>query len=165
MLPVRSGKVVAACTWAVVSCGVAQAAPRDVQIRSIDLGAGIIELYNFGVQNQLLNGWQFCTHDDNQIRIYTGISAMNGMTIEAGTSLFVHFNNDAPPGNSDHVNRSQLGLFAMPLDAGPYSMQIYSFGDFDNGNNIADHLQWSVGGVDNLSADERSEEADRKSVV
>ncbi len=139
------------------------ASPRDVQIRSIDLSAGVIELFNFGAVDADLSGWRFCTHDEAVIRRYTGSSSLNGITLPAGGSLFIHTLNDADePGE---INVALLGAFALPVDgddpADAYAIQIYfppvSFG---NGNTIADHAQFSFGGVDNLTADERSDEAE-----
>ncbi len=135
------------------------AAERDIQIRSIDLQNAVIELFNFGTTDESLDRWQFCTQDDNQTRVYSSFSGLNGVTIEAGTSFFIHFNNDAP-GGPDSRNASQVGRFAGPLDTGPYGMSLYFPPvSFSNGNRIADHLQWSEGGVDNDRADERSDEA------
>lgn len=137
----------------------ATAAERDIQIRSIDLQNAVIELFNFGTTDESLDRWQFCTQDDNQTRVYSSFSGLNGVTIEAGTSFFIHFNNDAP-GGPDSRNASQVGRFAGPLDTGPYGMSLYFPPvSFSNGNRIADHLQWSEGGVDNDRADERSDEA------
>ncbi len=141
------------------AAGPAAGAPRDVQIRSIDLQSSVVELFNFGDTDQPLAGYQFCTADENEIFQYSLAAGLYGFTIEARTSLFVHFNNDAP-GGPDTVNRSALGAFALPLDAGPYGMQLYFPPvNFFDGSTIADHLQWSVGGVDDATADERSDEA------
>lgn len=59
-------------------------------IRSIDTGALVLELHNFGSANELLSGFRFCSHDDNQFRVYSDSTGLNGVTIEAGTSLFLH---------------------------------------------------------------------------
>jgi len=144
-------------------CGLAAssaaAAPRDVQIRSIHFATGVIELHNYGAASEALSGWSFCTHDENQIRLYTNPGGFSGVVVAPGASLFVHFANDAPP-LPEHVNRSSLGLFATPLDNGAYSMQLYFAPvNFEDGNTIADHLQWSPGGADHTVADERSDEA------
>ncbi len=151
--------IILATTFTLASAGL-YAAERDVQIRSVDLDAGVIELHNFGTTDEDLTGYRFCTHDEDQIRQYSAAVGFTGVTIEAGTSLFVHFNNDAP-GGTDTIDRSTLGgVFAMPLDQGPYGMGLYfppvMFGD---GNTIADHLQWSIDAVHDASADERSDEA------
>ena len=135
-------------------------APRDVQFRTIDIEAGTIELFNFGTSAEDLSGWRFCTHDENEVRRYSPRSGLNGISLGPGESLVIHFNDDAPAqGNA--LNVSSLGGFAGPLDGGPYAIQLYfppvSFG---NGNAIADHVQWSMGGTDNSSADERSDEAE-----
>lgn len=141
--------------------GTAVAAPRDVMIRSIDTVNRILELHNFGSGTEDLSGYQFCSHDENQVRQYSSTTGLNGTSIEAGTSIFVHFNNDAP-GDPDHLNLSSLGgSFAGPLDNGPFAISLYfppvSFG---NGGTMASHLQWSINGADNGNADERSDEAE-----
>ena len=140
-----------------------QAADRDIQFRTIDFTSGTIELFNFGGSSVDLSGWRLCTHDEDQIRRYTSPAALNGVSIAAGESLIIHTNNDAAAANA--INVSSLGNFAGPFDQGSFGMQIYfdpvSFG---NGNQIADHIQWSLGGVDNTTADERSDEAENGGV-
>ncbi|MEO0972441.1 MAG: hypothetical protein AAFX85_05040 [Pseudomonadota bacterium] len=139
----------------------AWAAPRDVQIRSVNFDTGVVELFSFGAADEVLDGYRFCTHDEDQVRRYSSTGGLNGFTIEAGTSFFIHFNNDAP-GDSDSTNISDIaGNFATPLDAGAYGLQIYFPPvQFGNGNQIADHLQWSIDGLDDPSADDRSDEAE-----
>ena len=145
----------------ILAAGTSFAAPRDVVFRSIDFDTNIIELFNSGATDEDLSGWRFCSHDEDQVRVYSSGAGLNGVTIEAGTSLFVHVNNDAPGGDTDRVNASTVGALASPLDNDSWSIQIYfppvSFG---NGNTIADHLQWSIDGIDNTTADERSDEAE-----
>ena len=132
---------------------------RFVQIRSIDFVNGILEIHNFGAVDESLAGWRFCSHDEDQDRRYSAATGFNGMTLIAGESLFIHYNNDASlPGE---INRSAIGgNFALPLDTdGSYAIQFYFLTPFGNGNNIADHVQVSVFGADDVSADERSDEA------
>jgi len=146
----------------------AHAGERDVQIRSIDFETGVIELFNCGSADIDMSQWRFCTHDEDEFRRYTAETGLVGFTIELASSFFVHTNNDAP-GGSDSVNVSALGgVFATPMDApGAFGMGLYfpdadgvvGFPDFGNGAQIADHIQWSEGGGDDLSADERSDEA------
>lgn len=133
-------------------------APRDIQIRSVDFTTAIIELKNYGPGTIDLSGWQFCSHDVDQIRRYSSAGGLNGISIDSGQSFFIHFNNDAPGGNS--INRSTVGSFALPLTRNLYAIGLYfSPVSFINGNTIADHLQWSRGGTDNNTDDERSDEA------
>ena len=84
------------------------------------------------------------------------------MTLESQESLYIHVNNDADPANPQQINISSLGgSFATPLDAaGAYGAQIYVNSSFGSGASIADHLQFSIDGVDNTSADDRSDEAE-----
>lgn len=124
---------------------------RDVQFVSVDFVTGVIELFNFGPVDIPLDGWRFCSHDFSAGLRYTSSSGLNGVTIEAGTSLFVHFNNDAPGADPDRINRSSLGSFATPLDSDAYGIQIYypnasNFVSFGDGSLIADHVQWNISG-------------------
>jgi hypothetical protein len=144
-----AASIVAATAWA---------APRDVQIVDVDFEDLVLELHNFGSAAQSLSGWQFCSHDENQTRRYSSSSGLNGVSIDAGASLFIHFANDAPA-LFDHMDRPS-GSFALPLDRGPYAIGLYFPPvNFGNGVTIADHVQWSIGGADNNTADERSDEA------
>ena len=145
--------VLAACA----SAHDAGAAARDVQIVGIDFETQVVELRNFGTQSESLSGWRFCTHDENEIRRYTSASGLNGVTIASQASLFVHFLDDAPA-EAGRINRPG-GLTAAPLDRGPYGLGLYVNSVFGVGSNIADHVQWSVDGVDDTVADERSDEA------
>ncbi|MFP6876437.1 MAG: hypothetical protein VCA37_06385 [Roseibacillus sp.] len=120
----------------------------------------VVEMHNYGTTSQSLAGWRFCTHDENQIRRYSSTTGLNAVSIAAGESLFIHYPNDAPGGDPAHLNRSTLGNFATPLDSDASGIQIYFRPPFGAGANIADHLQWSIDGIDDLSADERSDEAE-----
>lgn len=135
------------------------AAPRDVQIREIDFTRNTIELKNFGATSEPLSGWRLCTHDANQVRQYTSTLGFDGLKIAAGASLFIHVNNDAQA--IDEIDLSSLGGgFAFPFDSAVYAIGVYFTTPFDNGANLADHLQWSIGGADDETADDRSDEAE-----
>jgi len=128
---------------------------RKVQIRTIDLVNQTVEVHNFGSVDQPLDGWRFCTHDESVERRYSSAAGFNGVTLAAGESLFVMYNNDASAFNE--FNASALGSFAQPLDAqGAYAIQFYFQTSFGVGANIADFLQFSLDGVDNSTADARS---------
>jgi len=135
---------------------------RFVQIRSIDLSSSVLELFNSGTDSQSLAGWRFCTHDENEVRRYSSTAGLNSFTLAGGESLFVHFNNDADPADAQAVNVSTIGgNFAQPMDAvGAYGAQIYFQTPFGLGGNIADSLQFSLDGLDDATADERSDEAE-----
>lgn len=128
---------------------------RNVQIRTIDLVNQTVEVRNFGTTDQPLDGWRLCTHDESEERRYSSTAAFNGVVLSAGESIFVMYNNDASAANE--FNISALGSFALPLDAeGAYGIQFYFQTPFGVGANIADHLQFSLGGLDDSSADARS---------
>ena len=130
-------------------------AERAIQIRTIDFANQTIEVRNFGTTDQPLDGWRFCTHDESEERRYGSGTGLNGVVLAAGESLFVMYNNDASAANE--FNISSLGNFALPLDVeGAYSIQFYFQTPFGSGANIADHLQFSLGGLDNSIADTRS---------
>ncbi len=142
-------------------------APRDVQFRSINLAQQIVELHNFGVNEEPLDGWRFCTHDEDQARRYSSPGGLNGFELAPGESLFVHFANDAPA-EEGHVDIDVLGgdfVFALPLDSGGYGMQIYfpptNFGD---GQQIADYVQWGIDGAGSPSAATRAGAAEQGGV-
>ena len=84
-------------------------AERHVQFRSVNFQTGVIELFNFDSADIDLSGWRLCSHDFDERRRYTSPVGLSGVTIEAGTSLFVHLNDDAPAGDADAINRSALG--------------------------------------------------------
>ncbi|MEM1424699.1 MAG: hypothetical protein AAGH64_11950, partial [Planctomycetota bacterium] len=138
---------------------------RGVQVRSVDFTTGVIELFNFNSLDADLSRWRFCTHDFNEQRRYTSASGLDGNTVEAQTPFFIHFNNDAPAGDPDRINRSDLGgAFASPLDTDAYAVQLF-FPDangnvsFGNSSLIADHLQWNTDGAGAGSAEARTAQA------
>ena len=153
---------------ACVSTGNQQAngqSERQIQIRSVDFAGGIIEVHNFSSQAMDLSGWRFCSHDFDQERQYTPPNGLNGVSINAGGSIFVHLNNDAPAAQQNALNRSDIGgNFALPLDQDAYAMQFF-FPDaggavmFGNSSLIADHLQWNMQGSDVGDALERTGQA------
>jgi len=143
--------------------GVAEPDPRGVQITEVNIENGVITLTNLGDLDVPLDGFTFCTHDEDEAFRYSFGAGLNGLVIEAGTTFHVHYNNDAPD-DPDRINRLDIGSpfsFALPLDAdGAYSISLYRpVVDFDDGQTMADHLQWSTDGVDDTTADERSDEA------
>ena len=141
-----------------IGSNLALAGPRDVQITEVNLETGVVELQNLGTGTESLNGWRFCSHNTSFLRQYSATPGLNGISLAPGESLFVHFNNDASAINE--INISTIGGNFADLEIEAYGLQIYfppiSFG---NGNSIADHLQWSLNGADNATADDRSDEA------
>ncbi|MEL6796369.1 MAG: GC-type dockerin domain-anchored protein, partial [Planctomycetota bacterium] len=141
------------------------ASEREVQIRSVDFDAGVIELFNFSSIDFDLSGWRFCSHDFDQARRYTAAAGFGGVTIESDTSVFIHFNNDAPANDPDRINRSTLGgAFASPLDQDAYALQLFNPDtngnvSFGNSSLIADHVQWNVNGSGVGSAETRTAQA------
>ena len=145
----------------IATAGVSQP-ERNIQIRSVDLDTSVLEVHNFGATLQPLDGWRFCSHSNAQARRYTGTAALNGVSIAPGGSLYIHMDNDAPaePGR---FNAADLGSFASNFGQGPYAVQLFwpnggslSFGDNDD---MVDHAQWSVMGVNNPVAQTRSQQA------
>jgi hypothetical protein len=142
----------------------AVAGERDLQFSVIVPDSQVIALFNSGDEPIALDGWRFCTHNTSQVRRYTSSSAFNGITVPASSSISVHLQNNANPEIPTQFNASDLGSFA-DFELAAYAMSFYFPGEngsvsFGNGNLIADHLQWSLGGVDNSTADERSDEAE-----
>lgn len=143
--------------------GSAAAAERDIQFARFDIPGRVIEVHNFGTSAVDLSGWRTCSHSGTQIRRYSGQGGLNSVVIQPGTSLFIHLLNDAPA-RPNAINATTMGGQFANLTAGPYGLSIYfptAGGNvtFPDGNFIADHVQWSVNGVDDVTADERSDEA------
>lgn len=138
----------------------AWAAPRDVQISEIDFVNNTISITNFGAGTQGLSNWRFCSHDENQVRVYTGSSGFAGMSLESGESLTIHLDNDAS--GLYAINASSLGGgFAGPLDpTNAYSIGFYFPGggslSFGSSDDLADFVQWDLGGVGDDNADFRT---------
>lgn len=138
----------------------ANAAPRDVQIVEVDFQGQIIELFNFGSTPEDLSNWRFCSHDATQVRRYSSTTALNGLSIGAGESLFIHLLSDSD-GAPNSIDRP-AGNFADPFTPEAHGLQIYflpessSVISFGNGDQIADHVQWSIDGVENRFAGTRS---------
>jgi hypothetical protein len=125
---------------------------RGVQVRSVDFERGVVELFNFDRADIDLTGWLFQSFDTNEFRLTTSPTGFDGVVIERGTSVFIHFNNDAPAGDPNRLNRSALGgSFALPLDQDAYALQLYfpgTGGSVNTGDTstIADHIQWNIPG-------------------
>jgi len=43
----------------------------EIQFKSVDFQNNVVELFNFGNSQVGLDGWRFCTHDENQTRQYS----------------------------------------------------------------------------------------------
>ena len=156
------------CLLALLPLAVAShalAAPRDVQIRSVNFATDVIEIHNFGAAAEDIGMYQFCTHDTDQVRRYS-FPFVPGTMLPAGGSIFIHWRDDAPF-DPAHFNRSDIGGNWAVAGAGSNEIDPGAFGlglyfppvNFSNGNQIADHLQLSLNGDDNASADARTTEA------
>jgi len=149
---------------ALAASSAALAADRDIQFRSIDLGAGVVEIHNFGDAAVDLSGWRFCTHDFNEIRRYSANSGLNGVSVPAGGSIFIHYNDDAPADPSALNISSIGGFFAQPLNSASYALEIFTPGpdgllSFGSTTDMNDHVQWAVDPASVGSASARSVQA------
>ncbi|MEM8713578.1 MAG: hypothetical protein AAGG01_21755, partial [Planctomycetota bacterium] len=139
-------------------------AVRSVQVRSVDFDAGWVEIFNYGGTTVDLSGWRFCSFDEDDSFVYSSASGLNGQSINAGESIFIHFNDDAPVGDPGRINRSAVGAFALPLDASAWGLALFdppaggsvTFGD---NTQIADYIQWNIGGAVNGNASTRASQA------
>ena len=127
---------------------------RGVQVRSVDFTTGQVELYNYGLGTPGavdLSGWRLCTHDSSVVRRYTSSTGLNGISLGVGKSLVIDFSNTINDEIVDgNVFRkvSSLGGTAATLNRAEFIFGIYVATPFSDGDNIADHLQWSTDGVD-----------------
>jgi hypothetical protein len=124
---------------------------EDVQFRSIDFATQILELHNYGSSSWALDGWRFCSHDVSDGFDYTSSGGLDGITLAAGESLNVHWNNDASGANA--INISALGgqavddLSVNGIGDG-ISINIYRDGNFGSSASMIDHIQYSFDGAD-----------------
>ena len=116
----------------------------EIQFKSVDFQNNVVELFNFGNSQVGLDGWHFCTHDENQIRQYSSPSGLNGITLAAGASLFIYWDNNAPVEDTNNINLISIGGggFAIPFDRGPFGMQLYINSSFGNGASIVELPLW-----------------------
>lgn len=123
---------------------------EDVQIRSVDFNSQVLELFNFGSSSLDLDGWRFCTHDEVDGFDYTSSSGLNGVSLAAGSSLSIHWNDDASGPNA--INVSSLGgawIDDLSVDdtGDGISLGLYRSGPFGNSDNLIDHVQYSFDGA------------------
>ena len=143
---------------------ISYAAPRDVQMTIIIPESQQIVIDNTGTEPEDLSGWQFCSHNTLSVRRYSGPNGLNGVTIEPGVNIVLHLLNDAPAGLDNHINASDIGGSFAGFELDAFAIGLYFPGttgsvNFGDGNTIADHVQWSLFGLNNFTADERSDEA------
>lgn len=124
---------------------------EDVQFRSIDFGSQVLELYNFGSSTLNLDGWIFCSHDVSDGFDYSSGAGLNGVSLAAGESLNIHWNDDASGANA--LNISDIGgnwvddLTVNGAGDG-ISINLYRDSSFGSSTSIIDHIQYSYDGVD-----------------
>ena len=140
------------------------AGERDVQFILVIPESRQIVIDNTGDEPVDLSGWRFCTHNTSVVRRYTSPGGLNGVVIEPNVNLVLHLNNDAPAGMSNHLNIADLGGSFAGFEFDAFAMGLYFPGtsgsvSFGDGNTIADHMQWSLFGLNNFTADDRTDEA------
>jgi len=157
------------------SCVIASALSagvRDVQIVSVDFATQVVTLKNLGAGAQPLDGYRLCASTHILIGEYTSVAGFNGVTLQPGVELAIHFLDDAPVGDPNAIDLVSLGgdfdgFSALPLDQNAYGLALYwrapSNFDFSNGLNQADYIQWSniadPNDLGNLTASFRADEA------
>ena len=139
-------------------------APRDIKIKSVDIEHQVVQIQNTGADPVSLDGWRLCTQNSTVVFHYTSPTGFNGVTLNSNESLTVHYHNDADGSDPMAFNVADLGGLIAPFEIGAYSLAIYfpnaqGIVRFNDGNLMADFLQWSLDGLDNTTADERSDEA------
>lgn len=156
------------CSFAIASVAVcalaSQAAERDVQFILIIPESQQIIIDNTGTEPIDLSGWRICSHNTSVVRRYTDPSGFDGVTIEPNVNLVIHLLDDAPAGLDNHINKSDLGGNFAEFEFDAFAMGFYFPGSngsvsFGNGDLIADHIQWSLFGLNNFTADDRTDEA------
>ena len=155
------GLIVGLAVFAVTgSHAIAQVAgsEEDVQIRSINLETQVLELHNFGDVARPLNGWRFCSHDEIDGFDYTSPTGLNGMSLKAGGSLFVHWLNNATMYNQvniDSLGGESIDDLIADTPGSAISIGIYKTSGFGIADNLVDHIQYSFEGANVPSATPR----------
>tara|TARA_E500000318_G_scaffold85651_4_gene81923 strand:- start:118374 stop:119156 length:783 start_codon:yes stop_codon:yes gene_type:complete len=144
--------------------GFTTGAERDVQFTIIIPESRQIVIDNTGSDPIDLSGWRFCTHNTSVVRRYTSPDGFDGITIDPNANLVLHLNNDAPAELDNHINVADLGGSFADFEFDAFAMGLYFPGtggnvSFGNGDTIADHVQWSLFGLNNFTADDRTDEA------
>ncbi len=147
-----------------VCASLSHAQERDVQFTIIIPESQQIVIDNTGDEPVDMSGWRFCSHNTSVVRRYTSPSGFNGVTIDPNVNLVIHLMNDAPAGMDNHINVADLGGSFAAFEFDAFAMGLYFPGaggsvSFGDGNTIADHVQWSLFGLNNFTADDRTDEA------
>lgn len=151
---------VCACIISLPAQGICQTAgsAEDVQIRSIDFDNQVLELYNFGADTRTMDGWRFCSHDENVGFRYTSPTGMDGLSLSAGEALLFHWDNDAASANAMNIN-ALGGGWIDDLSANgvgeAISIGLFRSAPFGSADNMIDHIQYSYNGVDVAGANNR----------
>lgn len=137
---------------------------RDVQFIIVIPESRQIVIDNTGTEPVDLSGWRFCTHNTSVVRRYTSPGGLNGVVIEPNVNIVLHLNNDAPAELDNHLNVADLGGSFADFEFDAFAMGLYFPGSsgnvsFGDGNTLADHIQWSLFGLNNFTADDRTDEA------
>ncbi len=132
---------------------------KDIQFHKVDFSRKMIEIINVGANVQSLDGWRLCSSDANEINKCTGSSGFNGISIAPGEIKLIRLDNQSDQPNQ--INISDLGgALAAPFSKASYSLQLFKppF-SLTNPASLAHHIQWSVDGIHNNTADQQSNNA------
>jgi hypothetical protein len=124
----------------------------------------VLFVTNLGAEPVALDGWRFSSSSGFGIDRQTDADGLNGIVIGPLEAVRFYLNDDAPNNHITNINVSEIGGFA-PHDVFAYAISLYfpdkaGVVDFDDGLQMADHMQWSIHGVDDEAVDERSDEAE-----
>lgn len=130
---------------------------RFVRFRSIDFLRKRIEIHNYNKTDIDLSGWRFCSRDASGNAAYSDAGAFDGVTIEAESSIHIHLDDDAPPGDADRFNHADIGSFASGFGTTAFGIGLFAApADFGNPELLADHIQWSLDGADTVAPNQSS---------
>ncbi|MEZ6165085.1 MAG: GC-type dockerin domain-anchored protein [Phycisphaerales bacterium] len=124
----------------------AHSAERDLQFTTIFGDSRIIAIRNTGDTPMPLDGWRLCTQNSTSGPMMSDPGTLDGVTIPAHSSIIIRYNNDALPTRPTHFNASDFVDIA-PFELDAYAISLYfpdASGevDFNNPDQMADHIQW-----------------------
>ncbi|MAO22197.1 MAG: hypothetical protein CMJ35_12940 [Phycisphaerae bacterium] len=137
---------IAALTLCSIAGASTHAAERDFLFINIIGSSDIIMMVNTCDEPLSLDGWRICTQNSTSGPVMSAPGALDGIVLEPNGSFLIRYDNDALPSFPSHHNASDIGpLASFELDA--YAMSFYfpddqGQVDFDNPDQMSDHIQW-----------------------
>lgn len=131
----------------------ATAAERDMQFTVIFGNTQIVAIRNTGDDPVSLDGWQICSQNSTSGPMMSDPGTLDGVVVPPHSSIIIRYANDALPTIPTHFNASDFGDIA-PFELDAYAISLYfpdanGVVDFNNPDQMADHIQWKRNFISN----------------